>query len=339
MLIFDGGLETLLLQSQYSLPGQASGDFGWVVPVPSLPELASMEPAHASQLFRELSRVSAPRTYRLRVWIPAAVALLAVVVILGLPIAALVSRTGSGRWSEKRRERLLRAWGTLAFAAFVYLACGATMFLFLQTSMGRGTSGVEVIRAEQVGIYDVQVIRSRQAADLIDWLNQHQFQFDEADTEVFEHYLQQGWYFVVARIDPTAAQQEDRAGRDGLVAPLILRFQAAAPVYPLALTATAGQGTRLLLYLLSEGRWEAGGRLDLVFAGPANLPFFQQATELGTTPERQLTDPAGFFSRADVDQAYLCRFSGGLSPAEMREDLVFTPADTNRPFREITILW
>ena len=341
LLIFAGGQETLVLQSKYRLSGQASGDFGWIVPVPSLPEVASMEPWFASWFFGELNSASAPKAYYIREWIPGTLAILALVVLLGLPIVAVVSLAIPRQRSQPPRERLLRVWGILAFAAFAYLACGMYGFITLQQSGPGDTSrlGVEVIQDEQVGVYDVQVIRSRQAADLIDWLNQHQFQFDEADTGVFDQYLRQGWYFAVARVDPTAARYKGRADKEGLVAPLILRFQADTPIYPLALTATAGQKTQVLLYLLSEGKWETGGRLGPYFSGPTNLQVFQWAEELEVAYDRQPTDPAGFFTETDAGLSYLCRFKGTLSPADMRKDLTFIPADSNDSYRKTVVRW
>ena len=41
LLLFEGGRETLFLQSRYRTTGSLSDEFGWVVPLPSVPERAS----------------------------------------------------------------------------------------------------------------------------------------------------------------------------------------------------------------------------------------------------------------------------------------------------------
>jgi hypothetical protein len=53
ILLFHEGSETLVLQSKYDLGGSgAAAALGWVVPVPAVPEMASVDPAPAEQCFR-----------------------------------------------------------------------------------------------------------------------------------------------------------------------------------------------------------------------------------------------------------------------------------------------
>ena len=66
LLIFDEGKETLVLQSTFSLEDFSIGGFnlGWVVPVPSIPDLDSLTSEQASELFFALNLRSS-RTFRL----------------------------------------------------------------------------------------------------------------------------------------------------------------------------------------------------------------------------------------------------------------------------------
>lgn len=43
IIMFDGGEQTMVLQSKYSEPTSTASDMGWVIPLPSVPELASCE--------------------------------------------------------------------------------------------------------------------------------------------------------------------------------------------------------------------------------------------------------------------------------------------------------
>ena len=63
------------------------------------------------------------------------------------------------------------------------------------------------------------------------------------------------------------------------------------------------------------------------------------AEELEVAYDRQPTDPAGFFAETDAGLSYLCRFKGTLSPADMREDLTFVPADSNDSYRKTVVRW
>jgi hypothetical protein len=337
LLMFARGQETLVLQSKYRLPNPVAEGFGWVVPVPSVPEVASMEAWYASWFFEELDAASMPDVHRVRGYLLLIAGLLSIGTLLTLPLVALATLVVPCMRGQRPRWALLLLWSFLSCIGLVFIA--SVFMLTAMTGSPAEAPGIEIVKAEQVGIYDVQVIRSRDAADLIKWLNQHQLHFDEEDTLVFEDYLQRGWYFVVATVDPTAGQGGDSAVDEGLVAPLILRFQAAAPVYPLALTATAGQNTQVLLYLLGEHKWKDDRRLDLYFAGSTRLGILQWIERLDLEHGVQAIDPVDFFLDANTELHYLCRYKGTLSPREMREDLTFTPAGDNEPYRRWMLRW
>jgi hypothetical protein len=327
LLAFAGGLETLILQSKYQVAGSPAGDVGWVVPVPSVPDLASMEAGAAGTMFLLLDLISYPRVIRIGTLLRDGLVFLS---LLGLPMlffVGLLSFLVRSFRPTRRQWGLLIVWAILSGPALMYVY---RSMVSLSGEAAGGIEGVEVVKAEQVGIYDVQVIRSDDAVALLEWLDQHQFRFDEADTQVFDEYLRQRWVFVVARIDPSAGQGGEEVVSEGLVAPLILRFQAEAPVYPLALTATAGQPTQILLYLLGEGKWESDGRLDLHYAGevPSSIRLLERDIE-----------PEGFFDDVEGTFPVLCKFKGTLAPEEMREDLTFKVAEDDKPYRKRVVTW
>jgi len=63
LIAHDGGRELLILQSKFE--GEAK-DFGWVVPLPSVPELASMDMEACRRLFDYLDMVAATEIVEMR---------------------------------------------------------------------------------------------------------------------------------------------------------------------------------------------------------------------------------------------------------------------------------
>lgn len=234
------------------------------------------------------------------------------------------------RLESIRRRRRAVAWVSILLL-FVSAAGWLSLVVFAGQSAPRGYS-VDVIREEQVGIYNVQVVKAGEAGDLIQWLNENRFQFDEEDKQVFDEYLRRGWCFVVAQVDPIRSTNQNQIAWEGLVAPLILRFETDAPVYPLALTATAGHDTQVLLYVLGKHKWENDGRLDLEYAGKARVRELEEVCR-GALPD---------MAAACLDDAmlpYLCKFKGTLTPAQMESDLVLAPAENDRPYRKHITVW
>ncbi len=187
-----------------------------------------------------------------------------------------------------------------------------------------------MIAEHQVGIYDVRVVRADDAGDLISWLNENDFQFDEQDTEAFDSYISRGWCFVVAIINPSEDHAEWEVAAEGLAAPLILRFPVPNPVYPIALTGTAGYDTEVLIYLASTARMCAGGRLTLRYADASRFVFSGLLSR---------AEPENFFDSDDLDFPYLSKFGDTLTPEQMSEDIIFTPAEDQTPYQEHIIRW
>ena len=320
LLLFDGERETLIVQSKYQVADSATSDsLGWIVPVPSVPELASIDPQLADTLFSELSERARVKHRALGF---TEILLLAIAFVpLGGSILTLLAcwlshYVPAMHFVQQHRKQLILG----ALLALVPSACAYVLFYINPyTPLNALPSSVEVIKAGQVGVYDVQVVKAHQAKDLIEWPTQNRFRFDQEDTRVFDEYLRRGWCFVVARIDRSSWIEEKAVLSEGLAAPLIMRFEVDAPVYPLALTSTSGHETQVLLYLLSEQKWQDDGRLGPQYAGRVRLP---RRDDL-----RSEVEPAGFFSRADLALPYLCRFKATLTPEQMRQDLIFTPAD------------
>jgi hypothetical protein len=185
--------------------------------------------------------------------------------------------------------------------------------------------------AEEVGVYDVKVVKSDSSGDLIEWLNGNGFKFGDSDEAAFDDYVARGWCFVAAKVNPSRAEREEEIVSEGLVAPLIMRFPAKKVVYPLALTGTAGLKTEVLLYVLSKQKTKADKRFELEYAGKVSGMLHEWMLER--------VDPEGFFSQEELTLRYLCKYRAKLSAAEMKEDLEIGFARDNEPYRKHIVQW
>ena len=328
LILFQNGSETLVLQSRYEIPETGKKTtLGWVVPVPAVPEVASMPADEARRLFGYLSRTSSPRITRIST-IGVILLLLLLITVAGLSALTLLRCLlsfvvpFSPSFIQRRRK--------FAQASVLGLLCCVLMFLIIFNA-GTKSEGVAVVSEHRVGIYDVRVVRSDDAGKLISWLKTNQFNFGEQDTAAFNSYILGGWCFVVAIINRTGDEHESEIASEGLAAPLILRFPHANPVYPLVLTGTGEYETEIVIYLASETKMSCDDRLRLRFADDT------QTGALGLN--LIATEPKGFFNLPHDGYLHLCKFKGRLGPTKMSEDIIFSRGKDKKPYREHTVKW
>ena len=322
VIFFQDGVETLVLQSKYQMPGPGeAAPIGWVVPVPAVPELASVSADHAASIFDDLARSTAPRVTTFAMIFSDGLLLWAA--LLGLLFVRMVFSRAQGRKLARQR-------------VFLYGSMSVTFFLLLlvvpQLPRSRGTSGVDVLRSARIGIYTAEVIKAKAPDDLIAWLKKNGFSHGEADTAALADYISRGWCFVAARIDPPADARPGDIASEGLAAPLILQFPYNAPVYPLQLTGSGGFDTEVLIYLLSDRKWTATDRMMLRY--------------YDVHPDVRLVGTLDFFSEPpqilNLDAEKLShrhKFKELLTPDRMSSDLLFSPASDSEPYREHRYEW
>jgi hypothetical protein len=128
LLLLDGEQETLILQSKYRVASSAAADsFGWVVPLPPLPELASMDADAAQRLFFYLARLSDPKITEVSVILFQGFIIVpplgSILTLLACLLSFFVPRM---RFVRRHRRRLVIA----AFLAPVPSACAYSSTLF-----------------------------------------------------------------------------------------------------------------------------------------------------------------------------------------------------------------
>lgn len=330
-IFFDEGSETLVVQSKYELPESAGvSALGWVVPVPAVPELASIDADMARGFFRFVSVSTSPHIIRISAYLhllPVAF----LIALVALSAVDLLKLSKEKPDSESKVRRTRQARNMLVMMVLILLF----MTIFVPHLGGtRHLADVEILKAERVGIYDVTVIRGDSAEAVTQWLDENEFGYDETDRAILADYVDRGWCFVTAKIVPEAETDQEKIVSEAMVAPLILTFPTDKPVYPLALTANASDETELLIYTLSDNKLTCNDRLKLHHAKKTSADNLLM--HLYMTEEANLD--AVMDSLPDKNMM-LCKFKGTLTSVQMKEDLVFEPADDNIPYRDREIIW
>lgn len=100
---------------------------------------------------------------------------------------------------------------------------------------GGGPAPVEVLERQSLGPFDVSTLAASDADALGDWLEENGYELPKGLAEVVEPYVEQGWYYVAARLRPGAAS--DKLG--GKLDPLHVTFASDKIVYPMRVTSLA----------------------------------------------------------------------------------------------------
>ena len=202
-LIHYNDFETLILQSKYEYPQTVDvNSIGWVVPVPSVPELASADADSALYFFLWTSINTSPMVITSK--------MLLVLVFLclflgGILLSVILNMLSPFHKILHIEKAKLDNWIDKT-ASFIGICCNIIfisipILLIYGLIAPAGTSHkgqVEVVKAEQVGIYDVKVIKSDSAESIINWMNENGYFLTEKDVVVFDDYVSRVWCFVSA---------------------------------------------------------------------------------------------------------------------------------------------
>ena len=314
----DGSRELLVLQSKYV--GNV-GDFGWVVPVPSLPDLASMSRDNCDWLFRKLDRMTAPKAVYPYEWVIGGVFLLWVASLTYAVVLGFLQQFNVVSYKFKPSVGHAGCASAFFFVLMVYLV------LTSLPMCGMTDRDIEVLHEAQVGIYNIKVISAKDTKPLIEWLQERGYGFSTSDRDAFREYINRKWCFVTARVN-AKEKEESLVEHEGLVMPLVMLFKAKQPVYPLALTGTAGKDTMILLYLLAAHKLiDPEKRFELKYAGYPSSSEFLEFDYLEFNPKE-------FKDKWKFDQKYLTKLKATLTPRDMKSDLILNRAPDDDEYRE-----
>ena len=139
---------------------------------------------------------------------------------------------------------------------------------------GLGTSedkvsggGVTVVETKQIDYYDVTVLSSDEQNALVNWLQEHEFDFPDSASYILNSYIENGWYFVAMRINPESLDWTDVTEqlRTGHATPVVISFETDNIVYPLKISSVVSQQIEPTLKVQTE-------YLDTGFIEQENAP-------------------------------------------------------------------
>jgi hypothetical protein len=332
-LIYNEGFETLILQSKYEFSQAADvNSLGWVVPVPSVPEIASVDAEHANLFFLWTSIRTGPVLFTIRSFI----VLLVIVIFLASAIIPFVLLLISPIFrifglANIKLDKLYDYFPKTVFISFALLVI--IMIFGLFSTAGSKLGGVEVVKAEQVGVYDVKVIKGDSTEAIMDWLKENTYSFSEKDTAVFNDYVNRKWCFVTAKVRQDIETEKEKISANGLVAPLILKFESEKAIYPLTLTSAIGTETEVLLYTLSKNKLNCNERMKLRYSGSNKTKGM-----FDSIMTKDMEKLKAIFENLPKDMI-ICKFKQKLTSEQMKQDLEFENAPNNEPYRETKIVW
>lgn len=304
IIVHRDGQETLIVESGVQSP---SPTVGWILPLPTEP--TRLEKADPGML------ISASMS--LRPWLihdlqQPAEGILFLFAFCAAPLAALALV----REPKRRRERMKLA----ATVSIMVLLIISTLLPSLGSS-GRsdaiGSSGVTLLNAQQVGNYDVSVLKARSGDDLSQWLTNHGLRaLPDAARPVVDSYIKDNWCFLVSVLRLSGPEP-------AMPHPIMATFPATAPVFPMRLTAIAGSTTRVDLTVISNTRAEAD-RFHLVCCDKfvksfQDTAWYRTSTWNGTSHRLVIGSPA--VTSLLWPDCVVSHLVSDLPPAEMTTDI------------------
>jgi len=303
IVVHRDGVETLVVESTMET---ASPTVGWILPLPAPPTSLEVDESRTLWTFLmgvhgEAIAIRRPdlnlNLFGLHVGLPL---LWCIVAIGGIVFALWARGLGWLEWSQ-----LVILVGTAALPMYLIFRPSPTI---------NDRAQLDVLREEQVGSYNVSVLRAESSGALVQWLGEQDLRpLDDVGRRLVDDYVGRGWCFTVARL---------RRDRHGFAAPHPLRatFPAAQPIYPMKLSSLAGSRTRVELLVISDRLATAEGfriiAADWFYPNPRTGSRYYHSK----VARFMLMQPAAPLL---WDGCFVTRLQGDLAPEDMDRDITF----------------
>ncbi len=354
LLAWHEGVQTLVIETAFVGEG---AEFAWVVPLPAKPEVeaasAGTLPAVAALMLPELR--SAERGHWVLAGLAAGLALAIwflgwsglwrgvralLVGCIGLFGGGLAGGVFGAEWIGAAvglllawwlgRHWILRAGRPVTTFGLLLLVLFLAAVLIPTTGKVRSAAGTAPVAAgleierRVVGDFDVTLIAGREAGGVVRWLEENGFALGPEARAEAERQAEAGAWFVASRLRRDFAER----GRS-TPAPLVFRFEAERPLYPMRLTgAGARRPLELELFVFGPARAEVDGLRALAWGPLRRGDAAEQGAgwRSGQTPDSRLITHRRLLGLTEGTST-VTHLRGRLRPAGMSEDLVVVWVD------------
>lgn len=185
-----------------------------------------------------------------------------------------------------------------------------------------GAPPVLLLKQQTLGPFEISTLAATDAAALSNWLADNDYNFPDGLADVLQPYVEQNWFYIVARLTSKAAGEK----LTGELDPLWITFQSDEIVYPMRATALATGVLPVFVYVLAEHRVEKAQSF-----GDQHIPFADWV-EPASLPADSPLQP--FVDR----KLFLTKFEERIwNPQAVSDDYVFTFTPQDEVYHDVKI--
>lgn len=174
---------------------------------------------------------------------------------------------------------------------------------------GAAAPGPAVISRQQLGGYEVTVLKGGTGQTISAWLRSNKYTLPNGSQPILQHYIGRKWYFVAIRLADT---------RSGEIKPLAIAFRSRLIAYPMLLSRVATTPMNVELFVNTSG--------------PASARGVDGFTTTFTGRVRSLSPAPSPSVMALLPEPYLTRLeSNSLVPSSISKDVVLRVRRVSSP--------
>lgn len=210
-------------------------------------------------------------------------------------------------------------------------------------ALGLGTKSdtVQVIEEKTIDIYDTAVLKATDDKALAGWLKDHGYNFPQDKSYMLQEYINNGWYFTIAKIQNTLIQDTSINNdlSSGTITPLRLKFSSDKIIYPMKLTRLA------LDYAQENVPKSTSGQLITDSYSPTMQISLYVLSDSKTTQDKMQTQWANWINSDDIaslntsvtedswisgSRLFLTKMSNDINIKDIDNDFLITKAPNNK---------